>query len=54
MNSSLVVTPLSASSSTPGYKSIGVYGYCIPDTFYIGYDTEVNISNHIYEIWTAK
>jgi len=54
MNSSLMVTPLSASSTTPGYKSVGVYGYCIPETFYIGYDTEINISNNIYEIWTAK
>jgi len=54
MNSSLVVTPLTASSTTAGYESVEVYGYCIPETFYIGYDTEINISNNIYEIWSAK
>lgn len=54
MNSSLVVTPLTAGANISGYTSVSAYGYCIPDQFYIGYDTEVDISNNIYEIWTAK
>jgi len=54
MNATLMVTPLSASATVPGYKSVGVLGYCIPDTFYIGLDSSISISNTIYEIWSGK